>query len=98
LGTGVKGEALDPDATGRGLPPHARVSPGLGPKPRHHRRYWPTRKAANGSIMIQAGKGADAAVDIILSFGAGKISQAILPMPGTTGLPRRLARHHRGGR
>ena len=33
--------------------------------------------------MIQAGKGADAAVDIILSFGAGKISQAILPVPGT---------------
>jgi hypothetical protein len=33
--------------------------------------------------MIQEGKGTDAAVDIILSFGAGKISKAILPVPGT---------------
>jgi hypothetical protein len=33
--------------------------------------------------MIQDGKGADAAVDIILSFGAAKFPKAILPVPGT---------------
>jgi hypothetical protein len=33
--------------------------------------------------MIQSGKGADAAVDIIINFGKGTISKAILPVPGT---------------
>jgi hypothetical protein len=33
--------------------------------------------------MIQSGKGADAAIDIILNLGAGTISKAILPVPGT---------------
>jgi Protein of unknown function (DUF3604) len=33
--------------------------------------------------MIQSGKGADAAVDIIINFGKGTISRAILPVPGT---------------
>ena len=33
--------------------------------------------------MIQSGKGADAALDIIISFGKGAISKAILPVPGT---------------
>jgi hypothetical protein len=33
--------------------------------------------------MIQSGKGADAAVDIIINFGQGTISGAILPVPGT---------------
>jgi hypothetical protein len=33
--------------------------------------------------MIQSGKGADAAIDIIISFGKGAISKAILPVPGT---------------
>ena len=33
--------------------------------------------------MIHGGKGADAALDIIRSFGAGTISKAIMPVPGT---------------
>src|SRR3970282_2228915 len=33
--------------------------------------------------MIQSGKGADAAIDIIINFGKGTISKAILPVPGT---------------
>jgi hypothetical protein len=33
--------------------------------------------------MIQSGKGAEAAVDIVISFGKGTISRAILPVPGT---------------
>ncbi len=33
--------------------------------------------------MIQSGKGAEAAVDIIVNFGAGTISKAIFPLPGT---------------
>jgi hypothetical protein len=35
--------------------------------------------------MIQSGKGADAAVDIIVNFGKGTISKAIFPVPGTSG-------------
>jgi hypothetical protein len=33
--------------------------------------------------LIHAGKGADAALDIIRNFGAGTISRAIFPVPGT---------------
>jgi Protein of unknown function (DUF3604) len=33
--------------------------------------------------MITSGKGADAALDIIRNFGAGTISRAIFPVPGT---------------
>lgn len=33
--------------------------------------------------MIQSGHGAEAAMDIVRSFGTGTISKAILPMPGT---------------
>jgi hypothetical protein len=33
--------------------------------------------------MIQSGKGAEAAMDIIINFGKGTISKAILPVPGT---------------
>jgi hypothetical protein len=33
--------------------------------------------------MIQSGKGAEAAVDIIVNFGKDTISKAILPVPGT---------------
>jgi hypothetical protein len=33
--------------------------------------------------MIKGGQGADAAVDIIINFGKGTISKAILPVPGT---------------
>lgn len=33
--------------------------------------------------MIKSGQGAEAAMDIIRSFGAGKISKAIMPVPGT---------------
>jgi hypothetical protein len=33
--------------------------------------------------MISSGKGADAALDIIRNFGAGTISKAIFPVPGT---------------
>jgi hypothetical protein len=33
--------------------------------------------------MIRSGKGAEAAVDIIVSFGKGTISKAIMPVPGT---------------
>jgi Protein of unknown function (DUF3604) len=32
--------------------------------------------------MIQSGKGADAAIDLIISFGKGTISKAIFPVPG----------------
>jgi hypothetical protein len=34
--------------------------------------------------MIHGGKGAEAAMDIIQSFGKGTISKAIMPVPGTT--------------
>jgi hypothetical protein len=33
--------------------------------------------------MVRDGKGAEAAIDIIRSFGAGTISRAIMPVPGT---------------
>jgi hypothetical protein len=33
--------------------------------------------------MIHSGKGAEAAIDIIVSFGKGTISEAIMPVPGT---------------
>jgi hypothetical protein len=33
--------------------------------------------------MIQDGKGADAAIDIIISFSEGKLPKGILPVPGT---------------
>jgi len=33
--------------------------------------------------MIQSGNGAEAAIDIIINFGKGTISKAILPVPGT---------------
>jgi len=33
--------------------------------------------------MIQSGRGPEAAVDIIVNFGKGTISEAILPVPGT---------------
>jgi hypothetical protein len=33
--------------------------------------------------MVHSGKGAEAAVDIIVNFGKGTISKAILPVPGT---------------
>jgi hypothetical protein len=33
--------------------------------------------------MIQGGQGFDAAIDIIINFGKGAISKAILPVPGT---------------
>jgi hypothetical protein len=36
--------------------------------------------------MIKAGQGAEAALDLIRSFGAGTISKAILPLPGTVTL------------
>ncbi len=36
------------------------------------------------SEMIQAGQGSDAAVDIIVNFGKGTISKALLPVPGTS--------------
>jgi len=34
--------------------------------------------------MVQSGKGAEAAIDIIINFGKGTISNAILPVPGTS--------------
>jgi hypothetical protein len=34
--------------------------------------------------MILAGKGAEAAIDIITNFGKGTVSKAILPVPGTS--------------
>jgi len=33
--------------------------------------------------MIRSGKGAEAAIDIIVNFGKGTISKAIMPLPGT---------------
>jgi hypothetical protein len=47
--------------------------------------------------MIQSGKGMEAAMDIIVSFGKGAISPAIMPVPGA-GLSQRLAGHDQGGR
>ncbi len=34
--------------------------------------------------MVQSGQGAEAAIDIIINFGQGTISKAILPVPGTS--------------
>jgi hypothetical protein len=34
--------------------------------------------------MVQSGQGAEAAIDIIINFGKGTISEAILPVPGTS--------------
>lgn len=34
--------------------------------------------------MVHTGKGAEAAIEIIVSFGKGAISEAIMPVPGTT--------------
>ncbi len=33
--------------------------------------------------LLQSGKGAEAAIDIVISFGKGAISKAILPLPGS---------------
>jgi hypothetical protein len=33
--------------------------------------------------LIQSGKGPEAAIDIVITFGKGEISKAILPLPGT---------------
>ena len=46
-------------------------------------RSWPIRRVANGTSMIHSGKGEQAALDIIVSFGKGTISKAIFPVPGT---------------
>ncbi len=40
-------------------------------------------KGRKWNEMIHSGQGADAALDIIRSFGAGTISKAIMPVPGT---------------
>lgn len=56
--------------------------------------FFPLLQAGDPSIMadpqgrkwhdmIQSGQGAAAAMDIIVSFGKGQISKAILPVPGT---------------
>ena len=56
--------------------------------------FFPLLQAGDPSIMadpqgrkwhdmIQSGQGAAAAIDIIVSFGKGQISKAILPVPGT---------------
>jgi len=42
-----------------------------------------TEKGRKWYNEIQTGKGADAAVDIITSFGAGTIPASIMPLPGT---------------
>ncbi|MCI0516302.1 MAG: DUF3604 domain-containing protein [Woeseiaceae bacterium] len=38
----------------------------------------------NWNEMVHNGQGAAAAIDIIVSFSNGKISKAIMPLPGTT--------------
>ncbi len=43
-----------------------------------------TEKGRKWYNEIQNGKGADAAVDIITSFGAGTMPKEIIPLPGTT--------------
>ena len=47
--------------------------------------------------QIRGGKGAEAAMDIIVSFGEGKMPKGF-PVPGTRRLPHRLAGGHQGGR
>jgi hypothetical protein len=42
-----------------------------------------TEKGRKWYELIQSGKGAEAAVDIITSFGAGTIPPEIIPLPGT---------------
>ena len=46
-------------------------------------RVMATEKGRKWYELIQAGKGAEAAVDIITSFGAGTIPAEIIPLPGT---------------
>jgi hypothetical protein len=43
-----------------------------------------TEKGRKWYDLIQSGKGAEAAVDIITSFGAGTIPPEIIPLPGTS--------------
>ena len=47
---------------------------------------------------IKSGKGAQAAVDIITSFGQGPDAERLPVLPGTPALPQRLARDDQGGR
>ena len=47
------------------------------------------------SEQIHSGKGEQAALDIIVSFGKGAISKAIFPVPGTAAYRRRVAGNHR---
>ncbi len=47
--------------------------------------------------QIRGGKGAEAAIDIIVSFGQGKLPKGF-PTAGHLGLPQRLAADHQGGR
>ena len=46
--------------------------------------------------MVQSGKGADAAIEIIVAFSQGTFPKALLYAPGTPGLPVGLAADHRG--
>ena len=48
--------------------------------------------------MIQAGKGADAAVEIIVAFSQGTFPKALMYSARHARLPQGLAGHHRGGR
>jgi hypothetical protein len=45
---------------------------------------------------INSGKGAQAAIDIVTSFGKGQMPKGF-PTPGDAGLSQRLARNDQGG-
>ena len=46
--------------------------------------------------MIQSGKGAEAAIEIIVAFSHGTFPKALMYFPGTRGLPRRMAGNDQG--
>ena len=47
------------------------------------RRCWPIRPGRRWYDMVQSGKGADAAVEIIVAFSQGKFPKALMYFPGT---------------
>ena len=58
-------------------------------------RCSPTRRAASWYDMIQSGKGAEAAVEMIIAFSQGNFPPMYSILPGHAGLPVGLARDDR---